>query len=781
MTKKIKTFKASAIIDFIFCFLYFLLTAWFFALSNKFYLLFVLFACICLYNGLYVSTRKEKLADADFKKETKKGFVISTVLSLISLPSFILNIVARSMQEDICEPLPEKKFEKEHKSHPKVKYVTLILGVLMTFLFSFTANLVETTGYSVKVSDFTLTKEMTEKYNNTPLNGKTAIITNNCLSYGVTQYVPSTASESNPAPTVFVMPGFTRTKATMSQYCIELSRRGAVVFCIDPGSQGSTTYAGFEQDENGEIAQISATIDANGLNYLVQYVYNNTEDYPYVDRDKFGAVGHSAGGGNVAQTAQYFAGKSYKQSIIKSLYISGYIKTSAANRFKSLYCNSAMSYAYYDEGAFRYQDDNTAFEIIALRFINEIQGSNLGYDSCVIDYEYGDMDEGTYRVVHREKINHCFEMYDKESITNTISFFRESLWMDTDIKDTNQVWIYKESSNGLALVGGFMAFVSLSIILWSLPIFRKKKKMTEQQLLTDGLTVETKPIKKKSLSSKVVFWTTLIVTAIIACLDYIPLARWTMDLFPEAASNTYTYYFPARMMNAVMLWAVVNGTIGLVLFFLIAIIELIHEKAKSVREHRKPEYDFSKFRPLKINFADFIKTLIYACIGFAFFYGLVEACYRLFHADFRFMLISASPLQPRFIVTWAMYLPLFLIFYLSNSIRVNCSIGQKGFKEWQVMLLGGIANSIGLVFIIIINYVAFFKTGTVYYGYWGNPEQEVWLYINMVFPLIPMMFLLPILNRLFYKKSGNVYFGALINCMIFIMMSLSASVSYIPM
>lgn len=146
------------------------------------------------------------------------------------------------------------------------------------------------------------------------------------------------------------------------------------------------------------------------------------------------------------------------------------------------------------------------------------------------------------------------------------------------------------------------------------------------------------------------------------------------------------------------------------------------------------------------------------------------------------MLISASPLTPRFLLTWLIYLAGFYVFYFSNSIRVNLGIAREGFKEWQVLTIGALANSLGLVFILIIHYFVYFKTGTVYYGYYSATDtNEMWLYINMVFPLVVMMFLLPIFNRLVYKKSGNVYFGALLWCMIFVMMSLSASISFIPM
>ena len=40
------------------------------------------------------------------------------------------------------------------------------------------------------------------------------------------------------------------------------------------------------------------------------------------------------------------------------------------------------------------------------------------------------------------------------------------------------------------------------------------------------------------------------------------------QLFPTAANRELTWFFPQRMNNPVMLWALLNGTIGFILFFL---------------------------------------------------------------------------------------------------------------------------------------------------------------------------------------------------------------------
>ena len=798
--------KASTVIGYVIAFLYLVLTACLFSVGNLWYWLTLILGGISLYNSLYSGVIRGKLDEEPLEGKLKIKFLINTIISLVSLPSFVLNIIAYFYTKEDKYVLVDNEEYKEVKKekvpvkwYRKSNFILSCIGLGAIIIGSFVAQIGETSGYSVSVRDFTLTKEMTETYNSgeeNALNGKNYVISDPVLSYTFTEYRPNTASSENPLPVVIVMPGFTRTKATMSQYAIELSKRNAIVYTIDPGCQGGTTYAGYETAEDGSQEMISATTNANGLNYLVQYLYNNTEEFNYIDRNNIGAVGHSAGGGNVAQLAQNFAGNSFEESIIKAVYISGYIKESAANRFDDLRCNAAMSYAYYDEGAFRYQGSTSAFEVIARRFINEVNGQDLNHDKCIIDYEYGSMEDGTYRVVHQEKINHCFEMYDPLSISNTINFFRRTLNLDTNLADSSQSWFVKEGFNGVALCGSFIfIFALMAFLVDILPFFKrfrenaKKAKDYEDSIKVKYGTASVAvlenraengvvKVEKKHYLDKVTFWTVLVLTAIIACLDYIPLARVSMDWFPDAASNTYTFYFPARMMNAVMLWALINGTIGIVLIFGIKLCENLYFKLTKQNER----INWYRFKGMMINWKDLLISIGFALFLFLLFYALVELMSLIFHQDFRFMLISAAPLEPRYIVTWLIYLVPFFIFYISNSIRVNLSMANEGWSEWKVMLLSGIGNSIGLVGILVVNYVVYFLTGTVYYGFYSPTDSsEMRLYVNMVFGLIPMMFILPILNRFCFKKTGNVYFGAILTCMIFIMMSLSASVSYIPM
>ncbi len=809
MYLKRKLLKAASVCCYVFAGLWITLAACFFALSNNWYWLFLIFGLISLYDGFVITSVREKMTQVKLEKKENTKLFVCWILSIVCPPAFILDGIAyfRNTEDrlvtvrenvEIEEVKPEKTIVKKpfYRAKP---FITMCVAFGMIIIAGFTGMCFETSGFSVKVSDFTLTHDMTYYYNNGEINGKKFVMEKD-TTYAVTMYRPKSATEEKPAATVFVLPGFTRTKATMSQYCMELSRRGAVVFCMDPGGQGSTTE--------------TSTTGANGIEYLVQYVYNNTDDFKFCDKNRFGAVGHSAGGGNVCTLASDMAGASFKESVIKSLYISGYIKTSSANKYKNLNCNAAMSYAYYDEGAFRYQTGTSAFEVISLRFINEVSGNHNGYDKVAYDYGYGDMSDGTYRIVHREKTNHCFEMYDRESIKNTIEFFDTSLGINSGKSGSNQIWFGKEFSNGIALAAAFTFIISLCAVLMKTPFFATlkagaaKAKTPEGASPANGLDGNAgnavmsavggaKPVsanaaatRHKTVAHKVIFWSCLLLTAIIACLDYIPLANLSIEIFPTGNSaSVFTYTFPARMINAILLWAAINGTIGLVIFFGTTLIENLYEYIVFKVKGIKPEYDWDKFKAIKIGgngptgvVLNVLKTLLLAFGAFGVFYFLVQLSYWTFHQDFRFMLISAAPLNARMFVTALEYMPIIFIFYISNSIRLNCSIGREGWSEWKVMLVGALANSVGLAFILLINYVCYFTTGTPFYGYYGGPAgNEVWLYVNMVFGLVVMMFLLPIFNRLFYKLTGNVWTGAIACCMIFIMMTISASVSYIPM
>tara|TARA_B100000965_G_C19234192_1_gene601475 strand:+ start:117 stop:530 length:414 start_codon:yes stop_codon:yes gene_type:complete len=129
--------------------------------------------------------------------------------------------------------------------------------------------------------------------------------------------------------------------------------------------------------------------------------------------------------------------------------------------------------------------------------------------------------------------------------------------------------------------------------------------------------------------------------------------------------------------------------------------------------------------------------------------------------------------QPEMLIVLAMYFPLFFVFFFSNSLRVNGSMRFIGQSEWKSRLIAGIANSLGLMMIIVIQYVTYASSGTVFW-------TTNWLSVNLLFGIVPMMFILPYFNRVFFEMTGRVYLGPIVTCLIFIMILTTNTVVYLP-
>ena len=135
-------------------------------------------------------------------------------------------------------------------------------------------------------------------------------------------------------------------------------------------------------------------------------------------------------------------------------------------------------------------------------------------------------------------------------------------------------------------------------------------------------------------------------------------------------------------------------------------------------------------------------------VAYFSYFLLVFAVYFLFHVDYNFLFMGVAVFRPDLLILLCMYAPFFFIFFLSNSLRVNGAMRLEGTPEWKSMLLSGIANSLGLFLIVLVQYLTFAVTGTVYW-------TDGWLYVNLLFAVVPMMFVLPYFNRYFFRVTGG--------------------------
>ncbi len=610
---------------------------------------------------------------------------------------------------------------------PRASLKLLLASVAVVGLASVLAARVQNSGGRVRVHDIKIPTQ----------NGQWVV---------ADLFRPKTATSETPAPLVVVIPGFQRSKEALASISIELARRGVVVIAIDPYAQGSSSSSASTQ---------AATTEGYGMFSVIDYVAN-TGNLNYVDKSRLGVTGHSAGGNAAVRGAAYFgrrAVKDGKPSVLQAIYVSGYVLSFTDNVLKDVRSNVGTAYAYHDEGAYRNELKNGDMRRApeALRLVNSgLEPGAVPVEEVVMGQHYGDAAKRTLRVVYNERVLHPFQPYMVEATANQIDFFERVFEIKSGLSSTDQIWYWKELLGLIALAASLIGLVPLAQLLLRTPLF-----LPLVHPLPDALP-------RPQGRGRLLFWTLFVLGAAIACFTYIPLSELSQRLFVAASNREPTWFFPQRMNNAVMLWAVLNGVVGFLLFF------------TSYRFHGRQSGVRPDMWGARIGGSELLRTGALALVLFLAYYGLLFTIYSILHVDYRFLFMGVRVFQPEMLVLLGMYVPFFLVFFLSNSLRVNGSMRFEGAAEWKSVLLGGVANSAGLLLIVIVQYATMAATGTVYW-------TEGWLYVNLLFAVVPMMFVLPYFNRYFFRMTGRVYLGPLTASLIFVMILLSNTVCYLPL
>ena len=560
-------------------------------------------------------------------------------------------------------------------------------------------------------------------------------------------YKPTIATAENQVPFIVVVPGFQRSKEALSNIAIELSRRGFAIALIDPYAQGMSSSS---------VSRMAATTQGYGMFALVDYAYEG--NFSFVNKNLIASTGHSMGGNAAIRGANYFgkqALKSGTRSKLHSVYVSGYVLTLREDILSDSKSNMGVSYALYDEGAFRnelkgWDAANMKLAPESLRVVNAVLPKNERIKEVELGKYYGDKSNNTLRVIFNEELLHPFQPYNKEATANQIEYFEKVLGSPIKINSRNQIWQIKEFLTLLNLIVSLLMLIPIARFFLQLNFFKEIVKNVPSAL------------PKQSQQGKFNFWVIFFTSALIACISFIPMVDVAKVLFVESTNRELTWFFPQRMNNSVMLWAAFNGTIGLCIFY---------TSYQLFGRYHGVKIDSWGIR---INRSESIKTVLLGLIIFISYYAILFAMYYFFHVDYRFWFMGVRVFQPEMLIVLAMYFPLFFIFFFSNSLRVNGGMRFENQPEWQSKLIAGFANSLGLILIIIIQYVTYATSGTVFW-------TTNWLSVNLLFGIVPMMFILPYFNRLFFQLTGRVYLGPIVTCLIFIMILSTNTVVYLPL
>ena len=150
---------------------------------------------------------------------------------------------------------------------------------------------------------------------------------------------------------------------------------------------------------------------------------------------------------------------------------------------------------------------------------------------------------------------------------------------------------------------------------------------------------------------------------------------------------------------------------------------------------------------------------------------LMTAYYQFYgkRTDFRIWVLGIKVFNADKVLIALRYLPFFLVFYVVNSISINCFNCNRIGGETGNAILMGFTNCFACIVIVAAQYIGFYSTGE---PFWGLTEGErilaIWL-----FPVIFFLFITAIMTRIVYKKTHNPYLAGFINAMVIVMISCS--------
>lgn len=643
---------------------------------------------------------------------------------------------------------------KERRFYQKFLSIALIICLLAMI----GAHYVRTNGYNIEVTNFT-------------------ILDANGNRVAATMYKPETATKENPAPTVVTLHGSFNARESESYMSLELAKRGFVAVTIDCDGHGdSENYKKNPMDafflvtaEPGGAFEDIATAPTSGMAPMIEHLYS----LDFVKKDEIGVTGHSLGAKTANAVYAYYKIQELKgePQKVAAVFLVGNQQLSVKGKWQPhlLYHPSdgsspiPLEYdVHYGVSAGQFDENNYTTEAggpwnfyksnNARVFINELDNYDLkDNESVEIGKYYKGKVKGSekeyLRVLYQPKEIHMLNPYSFASNRNVVDFFQNAFNAPNPIPAESQTIQYEYIFNAVGIVGFFLAIYAFCRILLTYDLFK-------------GLSVKSindvyMPTRPDKLIDKIYYWTFMLIGSIIPILWMIPLAMWIGGHAGEG--------FETRSLFGTVIWPQGNqleqsfwvATAGLWTFLLFGI--------RFVLSVRKQGVKFSSFKQ-GISLFDFGKTLLLAICSVAFGYCIVFVNSYFFGGYYGLLnWVIRFPNSRAFLVA-VRYIPIFIFFYISNAFTQNIGRMFKERAEWKNVLLMIFVNILGLLLLWIYQYYTFSVVGKV-------PLNSARVMQTWSFFIIQSV--CTVIARKLYLKTGKIYLGAIINAIVFTMISCS--------
>lgn len=642
--------------------------------------------------------------------------------------------------------------------------IMLVIAMIVILVSSLFASMIQSAGFSVTVTDIrgkSNSGVLYEEDGVTPVAGQT--VRGEVVS-GIL-FMPNDASETHKLPAVIMTHGYLNNRELQLQNAIELARRGFIVLTMDREGHG-----------NYEFVDGSDTYTS--LYNAVKYVYN----LPEVDKSRVGVTGHSMGG---CATAMAMASDlATGGRIISAGLMQGWSSFMGAGANVSVGNLKAMDDEFFYQSKFadgtasicrEYLHSTSAATFVGVTgYGNTKDAINIQNDGIYIGGELTTVKEGTqasapFRVIYENDEIHPLNHFSIASAADIVNFFYTAFGTPNGhdyIASGSQTWWIKEAFSTIGLAAFFFMIFPLVSCLLALPCFASLKKKDDFDL-----DVNLPSIKKGGVvgvTRNLTYW-----GAGIVCMLFGGFMLETIYTDWAGKLLTQNYMFPQDTTGTVGVWAAICGIFALVVIGICWFFNSL--AARSASKNGEAVVCGNPFRCAKIDLMSFIKTIILTFTVVTAMYLVVYINWALWTVDFRLWTLDVKVFALNMIPTMLRYAPIFFIYYAISAIG-NAGYRLKDLPEWATIAINAAFNCVGVLIVILIQYITFRSTGVLW-------QSNMALGYIVVFPLVPVLAIATIISRVLYKKTGNIWLGAMINTLLFTVITVAntaASFPYMP-
>src|ERR1700687_4932369 len=301
-----------------------------------------------------------------------------------------------------------------------------IAGLVLIFAVGVLAHLTQTSG-GIRIQDV--------RFKGAKGNTMSALL-----------YIPPNATTQTPAPGVLAVHGYINSRETQDGFAIEFARRGYVVLALDQTGHGYSDPPAFANGFGGP----------DGLAHL--------RSLDFVDKNNIGLEGHSMGGWTVLAAATAMP-DDYKSMVLEG---SSTGKPFAADGTANWPRNVALVFAQYEEFSNLMWGVDLARDVTQSPKLWAMFGTQGPVEPGKV---YGDIAQGTARVLYTPAITHPDEHISHQAIGYSLDWFAKTLQGGTPRPSDDQIWHRKEVGTLIALIGFVTLLIGAFDALLEAPLF----------------------------------------------------------------------------------------------------------------------------------------------------------------------------------------------------------------------------------------------------------------------------------------------------------------------